>query len=227
MICKIPLLAAIALLTASWAVAQDASAGTGEQREDKRVFGIVPNYHTSPVLESWKPLTTQEKFREAAQDAFDQGTFILAGIFGAQSQLIDANRAFGQSVAGLSRYTAAAYGDLAIADYMTEAVFPTILHQDPRYFRRGTGSAGARLRYAMGQIFITHNDSGRVQFNCSEIVGNSVAVAISNAYYVDNRTAGNAVSKFGMQIAVDMTGNVLKEFWPDLQRKFRRKHHEE
>jgi hypothetical protein len=27
-----------------------------------------------------------------------------------------------------------------------------------------------------------------------------------------------------MQTGVDMAGNVLKEFWPNLQRKFRRKH---
>jgi hypothetical protein len=49
-------------------------------------------------------------------------------------------------------------------------------------------------------------------------------VAISNSYYADNRNASDAVSKFGMQIGVDMAANVLKEFWPDLERKFRRKH---
>jgi hypothetical protein len=58
------------------------------------------------------------------------------------------------------------------------------------------------------------------QFNWSELIGNSSAVAISNAYYADNRTASNAVSKLGMQIAVDMAANALKEFWPDLMKKF-------
>ena len=108
---------------------------------------------------------------------------------------------------------------------MTEAIFPTILHQDPRYFRRGTGSGWSRLGYAAGQIFLTHRDSGGTQFNYSEIVGNSVAVAISNAYYVDHRNAHDAVSQFGMQIGVDMAANILKEFWPEIQRKFSRKHH--
>ena len=79
----------------------------------------------------------------------------------------------------------------------------------------------------MGQIFWTHRDSGGTQFNYSEIAGNSVAVAISNSYYADNRNARDAVSKLGMQIGVDMAANVLKEFWPDLQRKFRRKHRQE
>jgi hypothetical protein len=75
----------------------------------------------------------------------------------------------------------------------------------------------------MGQIFWTHVDSGGTQFNYSEAIGNSAAVAISNAYYVDNRTATDAASKLGMQIGVDMASNILKEFWPDMEQKFRRK----
>jgi hypothetical protein len=78
---------------------------------------------------------------------------------------------------------------------MTEAIYPVILHQDPRYFRRGTGSVWSRLASAAGQIFWTHTDSDHTQFNFSEIIGNSTAVAISTAYYPDNRTATDAVSK--------------------------------
>jgi hypothetical protein len=76
----------------------------------------------------------------------------------------------------------------------------------------------------MGQIFWTHGYSGKVQFNYSELIGNSTAVAISNAYYTDNRTASDAVSKLGTQLGVDIAANVLKEFWPDFERKFSRKY---
>ena len=107
-----------------------------------------------------------------------------------RGQFTNANRPFSQDVAGYSRYFGASYGDLVIGDYMTEAIFPTLLHQDPRYFRRGSGSGWSRVGYAMGQIFRTHRDSGATQFNYSELLGNSAAVAISNAYYSDNRTDG-------------------------------------
>src|SRR5258708_26488771 len=107
---------------------------------------------------------------------------------------------------------------------MSEAVFASLLHQDPRYFRRGKGSGWSRVGYAAGQIFWTNSDSGKGQFNYSEIAGTSAAVAISSAYYADNRTAQDAVSKLGMQLGVDMAANVLKEFWPEFQRKFRRKY---
>ena len=191
--------------------------------ESKRILGIIPNYRTFPSLQNYEPLTAGEKFKIATQDSFDRGTVALAVLFGGEGQLTNANRSFGQGAAGFGRYVGAAYGDFVIGDYMTEAVFPTLLHQDPRYFRRGTGSGWSRLEYAVRQIFWTHRDSGGMQFNYSEVIGNSTAVAISNAYYVNNRTAGDATSKLGMQLGVDMASNVLKEFWPDLERKFRRK----
>ena len=139
-------------------------------------------------------------------------------MFGAQGQLTNSNRSFGQGVAGYARYAATSYADFVIGDYMTEAIYPTLLHQDPRYFRRGRGSGWTRFGYALGQIFWTHNDSGRTQFNYSEIVGNSTAVAISNAYYQDSRTARDAAGKLGIQLGVDAASNVLKEFWPDIKR---------
>jgi hypothetical protein len=192
--------------------------------ESKRIFGIVPNYRTSPSLQNYEPLTSREKFKLASEDAFDRGTIALAALFAGEGQLTNANRSFGQGGAGFGRYFGTAYGDFVIGDYMTEAVFPILLHQDPRYFRRGTGSGWSRLGYAMRQVFWTHRDSGGAQFNYSEVIGNSTAVAISNAYYADNRTATDGVSKLGIQLGVDMAANVLKEFWPDLERKFKRKH---
>lgn len=210
--------------TALPAFSQSGTPADSLQLETKRLFGIIPNYRTAPSLQNYEPLNSGEKFKIASEDAFDRGTIALAGLFGAEGQLTNGNRSFGQGAAGFGKYWATAYGDLAIGDYMTEGIFPTLLHQDPRYFRRSTGSGWSRLGYAMGQIFWTHRDSGGTQFNYSEVIGNSTAVAISNAYYPENRNATDAVSKLGMQLGVDMAANVLKEFWPDLERKFKRQH---
>ena len=216
----------VAILSVPYiAFGQQPESGDLPQSEAKRIFGIIPNYRTSPSLSDYKPLTPQEKFKIATQDSFDRGTIVLAAAFAGEGQLSNASRSFGQGTAGYSRYLGTAYADLIIGDYMTEAIFPTILHQDPRYFRRGTGSGWSRFGYAVGQIFWTHGDTSRGQFNFSEILGNSTAVAISNAYYPDNRNASDAMSKLGVQIGVDMAANVLKEFWPDLDRKVFHKHH--
>ena len=169
-------------------------------------------------------LTSRQKFNLATRDAFDRGTFILAAFFAGESQLTKSTPSFGNGPSGYAKYSAASYSDFVVGNYMTEAIYPTIFHQDPRYFRRATGSALSRLGYAVGQIFWTHTDSGRMQFNFSEVLGNSTSVAISNAYYSDNRNAGDAAAKLSMQIGVDMAGNILKEFSPELNQLFSRKH---
>lgn len=192
--------------------------------ESKRIFGIVPNYRSSPSLHPYVAISAGQKFKIATQDAFDRGTVILAAAFAGEAQLTNANRSFGQGGEGFGKYFAASYADYAIGDYLTEGVFPTLFHQDPRYFRRGEGSAWSRLAYAAGQILLTHNDEGEVKFNYSELVGNSTAVAISQSYYSDNRDAKDAGVKLANQLGVDAASNVLKEFWPDLQRKFSHRH---
>ena len=233
-VCSLPILFAAIALCQEPATDQPLQPGTlkkdasseSSQVESKRIFGIVPNFRTSPSLKNYEPLPISGKFKIAAQDAFDRGTIALAALFAGESQLTNATPSFGQGVAGYARYFGTSYADYVIGDYMTEAIYPTLLHQDPRYFRRGTGTGWARLRYAMAQIFWTHKDSGGTQFNYSEVIGNSTAVAISQAYYPDNRTASDAVSKLGTQLGVDMASNILKEFWPDVSRKLARKHHD-
>ncbi|HEY3841437.1 MAG TPA: hypothetical protein VGL72_32925, partial [Bryobacteraceae bacterium] len=167
-----------------------------------------------------------EKFKIASQDAFDRGTLALAAIFGGIGQLSNSNPSFGQGAAGYGRYFGTAYGDFVIGDYMTEGVFPSLLHQDPRYFRKAC-CGWSRLGYAVGQIFWTHSDKGTGQFNYSELLGNSTATAIGMAYYPDNRTASEAGSRLASQLAVDAMSNVLKEFWPEISRKLSHKHKQE
>jgi hypothetical protein len=190
------------------------------EARDKRLFGIIPNYRTSALPNPYEPISVKEKFKIGRDDALDRGTIVLAAAFAGQGQLSNSDRSFGQGAEGYGHYFLTAYADLAIGDMMTESIYPTLLHQDPRYFRRGVGSGWSRLGYAAGQIFWTHTDSGGTQFNYSEFLGNSTAVAISTAYYPEGRDAGSAVSKLGSQIGVDMLGNILKEFWPDIRRKF-------
>lgn len=148
----------------------------------------------------------------------------MAAVFAGESQLSNSEKSFGQGAAGYGRYFGTAYADFVIGDYMTEGILPTLLHQDPRYFRKNKGSGLARAGYAAKQIFWTHKDDGGTQFNYSEVAGNSAAVAISTAYYPGSRDVSDCVSKLGMQLGVDMASNMLKEFWPDISRKFSRKH---
>lgn len=192
----------------------------------KRILGIVPNYRTTQSLKDYTPIGAREKFAIARDDSFDRGTFILGAIMGGEAQLTKSTPSFGQGASASGKYFGASFSDFVMGNYMTEAIFPTLFHQDPRYFRRGTGSAWRRLGSAVGQIFWTRADSGRMQFNFSEIAGASTGVAISNAYYPDNRNVSDASTRLGVQISADVIGNILKEFSPEISGLFSRKHRE-
>ncbi len=212
---KLSLSALILMLTAAPALCQTAAPDPNapDDSQPKHIFLIIPNFRTSPTLADYKPLKVSEKFKIARLDSFDRGTIALAAAFAGEAQLSNSNPSFGQGVKGYEHYFGTAYADFVIGNYLTEGLYPSLLHQDPRFFRKGKGSKLSRLGYAAGQIFWTHNDSGRGQFNYSELAGNSTAVAISMAYYPENRDVKDGISKLGSQLAVDMISNILKEFW--------------
>lgn len=185
----------------------------------KRIAGFIPNYRTTTIPDPYVPLTTKQKFGTATQDSFDPGNFILVGIMAGTGQATDSNPSFGQGGKGYAHRFATAYADNVIGNYLTEGIYPTLFHHDPRYFVRGKGSGWSRLGYAMGQIFMSHDDEGHPVANYSELLGNATAVAIGTAYYPDGRNASDAATKWATQLGIDMFGNVLKEFWPDIRRK--------
>jgi hypothetical protein len=153
------------------------------EAEPKRTLGIIPNYRTSPSLTDDEPISVREKFVIASQDSFDRGTVILAAAFAGERQLTNANRSFGQRTAGYGRYFGTSHADFNIGDYMTEAIFPCMLHQDPRYFPAWHGQRVVEVGILDRADSLDAFRSGRMQFNYSEVLGNSAAVAISNAYY--------------------------------------------
>jgi hypothetical protein len=188
------------------------------------IFGIFPNHNASPCLFPYVPIGTKEKFKIAAADAFDPGGILVAAGAGGMAQLFNSNRPFGQEASGYSRYFGAAYANHVIGDFLTEGFYPVLLHQDPRYFRKGSGSTGSRVRYAISRVFRTETDAGRTAFNYSRVLGASSAVAVSSLYYANHRDADASTVGFGTQLGGAMAVDILKEFWPDLLRKYSRKH---
>jgi hypothetical protein len=189
-----------------------------KQNQDKRIFGIIPNYRSAPLPNPYVSIGAKEKWSIALQDSIDRGAFALAALAATESFATVNSPSFGRGFPGYAHYFATSYADIAIGNFMTEAVFPVTFHQDPRYFAKLNGSKLSRVGYALEQLVVTHDDHGRRVFNISELGGNLTASAISVAYYPDNRSAGDVLSKWGFQIGIDAAGNVLKEFWPDIRR---------
>src|SRR5882724_10146288 len=85
-----------------------------QTQEHKRILWIIPNYRTSPTLKDYQPLSGRQKFKLATADALDPGTFVLAGLFAVDGQLIASSPSFGDGVHAYPKYYAAALSDFVV-----------------------------------------------------------------------------------------------------------------
>jgi len=109
------------------------SSGMSEYRQH-HIMWVIPNYRTDEGATEFQPLTPDQKFKLAFDDSFDPTAFLVAGVFARSSMAQDQYRSFGQGAKGFSKCYGGAFADQTIGNVMTEAIFPTVLHQDPRYF---------------------------------------------------------------------------------------------
>ena len=192
----------------------------GSEPIDKRILGILTNYRTANMNAAAEPMTAADKMTIARKDSFDYPSYLVAFFTSGNSQLNNQNPSFGQGLKGYSRRYATGVADQVIGNMLTEGVMPSLFHEDPRYFRMATGSTSRRLVYALTRTLVTRTDAGNTRLNFSELVGNGITAGIGNAYYPDGRRLDDNVQRWGAQIATDTLSNVIKEFWPDVKRKF-------
>lgn len=216
---------------------QEQSSGKGTSND--RLFFTLPNFLTLENAGQVPPLTAKQKFKVVARGSFDYVQIPWYGFLSGISQWEDSEPGFGQGAAGYAKRFGAAYADGTIENFMTGAVFPSILRQDPRYFQLGHGSFAHRTLYAMSRNLITRSDSGKNEFNFSEVVGGAMAAAISTysyhptshvfstpnppyyRYVPSDRTLSNTATVWATQYGYDTLTLVVKEFWPDVRRKVR------
>jgi len=201
-------------------------ATTTKHKEDDRIFFALPNYLTVENSASLPPLTTGEKFKTVAEGCFDPVEVVFIGIEAGIGQADNTNPTYGQGFVGYSKRFGTAYADAIVGNFGTGAVFPALLRQDPRYYQLGKGNFLHRFVYAAGRVLITRSDtSGKVEFNFSELFGNSMAAGVANAYHPGPHTLASNSGVLGTQVLLDSLGYELKEFWPDIHHLLLRVHH--
>jgi Carboxypeptidase regulatory-like domain len=180
--------------------------------EKQRLIGFFPNFYTSYVYDA-APLTTKQKFSLAARGTFDPVAMIGVGLAAGIEQAGNTYAGYGQGAAGYSKRFAAKFVDGRSSDFLTHAVFPSLLHQDPRYNYQGSGSIKSRIAHAVRSAFVTRSDSGRTVFNSSYLLGDMCAGALSNLYYPKaNRGANLVFTNTALGLAGRVGTNLMREF---------------
>ena len=201
-------------------------ATTPKHKEDDRIFFALPNYLTVEHSAALPPLTTGEKFKTVAEGCFDPVEVVFIGIEAGIGQADNTNPTYKQGFVGYSKRFGTAYADAIVGNFGTGAIFPALLRQDPRYYQLGKGNFLHRFVYAAGRVLVTRSDtSGKVEFNFSELLGNSMAAGAANAYHPGPHTLASNSGVLGTQVLLDSLGYELKEFWPDIHHLLLRVHH--
>lgn len=181
---------------------------------------------------AYTPLTGEEKMRRAAKSAFlSPGGYARVAFSSVMTQWNEdtqPQKSTEDEVAdGASRF-AINFGRRATRTLLGSGVFPILFRQDPRYERAEVGTgAGKRAAHAVSRVFVTRGDSGRHQPNISSWAGSLSSSALSNLWERstprhDRIGADATFKRFANSFLNDSINNVVREFWPDIKKIFKR-----
>ena len=183
------------------------------EEEKQRVLGFVPNFYVTYIPDA-VPLTSKQKFKLALKATVDPVTFGLTAAVAGIQQADNVFSGFGQGAQGYGKRYGADYANVVTGTFIGDAILPSLLKQDPRYFYKGSGSTRSRIRYALAMAVVCKGDNGRWQPNYSSILGSLAAGGISNLYYPpqDRNGAGLTFENSAIEIATSAAANLLQEF---------------
>ena len=184
----------------------------------KRIFWIIPNFMTAnDQPENAGPLTPNQKYNIAWHQFWDMSAHFGNVLQAAISQAANGIPHYGQGWGAYGERYAAQEGDQFTGSMLIYGVLPNMLHQDPRYFRRGRGSAWKRIAYAASRVIIARTDAGKPTFNASQVFGQLGQASLSMIYYPkQDREIDGVLEGWAINQGYNIGWNQLKEFTPDL-----------
>jgi len=188
-----------------------------EGKQTKRILGIIPNFRAVSANQHLPPQSVKEKFITSTQDSFDYSAIFVPALLAGYNQARNETPEFRQGGIGYSRYLWHSVVDQTSENYFVEFIVPAVAHEDTRYYTLGHGGFLKRSGYALKHVVVTRDDAGKDVFNAGEVVGSAMSSALSNAYYpAGERTVGNTLDQWGLDVGIDAFTFAFKEFWPDI-----------
>jgi hypothetical protein len=182
--------------------------------EKQRVLGIIPNYYISYVHDA-VPLSPKQKFELSWKFVADPVSLGITAIIAGVQQEQNSFSGFGQGTEGYAKRYAASYANFVTGTFISSAMLPVVLKQDPRYFYKGTGSKRSRILYAIANAVVCKGDNGNWQPNYSALLGGLATGAISNLYYpaANRNGVGLTFENALTGIASAAGANIIEEFF--------------
>ncbi len=194
-----------------------------KQQEKQRVMGVMATFNTTRDPNA-VPLTAGQKYKLFLKSATDPWPFLLAGVVSSLDQATNSPPEWGQGWGAYGHRAVTSYSDYFIGNFFGNAVLPSLLHEDPRYFQKGKGKVINRILWAAGSSFWCKRDNGGWGPNWGNVGGNFIGTAIARLYYPPSERNVKDTLMDGLTVTYEgMPGAELIEFWPDMVRAHRRK----
>jgi Carboxypeptidase regulatory-like domain len=180
--------------------------------EQQRVLTFIPNLYVTYEPHP-EPLTTSMKFHLAYKSLANPVFFARTAAWAGVQQAADTPGQWPQGAKGYGKRVGAGFADATTEGLIGNAILPSLLHQDPRYFYQGSGTKKSRALHAVLAAFICKGDNGKTQPNYSTWGGSLISSSISLAYYPSSdRNAQHIFKNFGIGMGLHVAGGLAQEF---------------
>ncbi len=178
----------------------------------QRLGGVFPNFYSSY---DWNapPMGAKQKIQLSIRSIIDPVPLATAAGWAGVQQYRNTFPAYGGGIEGYGKRYGANLADSVTGILLSRGVYPSIFHQDPRYFYKGTGSVRSRMLYAISAAVIARGDDGRRKPNYPQVLGTFSAAGISNLYYpASDRGASLVLFNSLAGTGQSALKNLLREF---------------
>ncbi len=194
--------------------------GTKIRPQQTRVFGILPNFTSISGGTRPKPAGWKINLNNANKQNFDYTALGFLTVTSAIAYAQDSHPSLSTVNGGNAPYWAylwRGFVDKTDGVYQGSFFFPSLLHQDVRYYAMGEGPKWKRTLHAVDSIVIARSYSGRPVFNVAGLAGKVGTQAVSTTYYpAGSEGFGVLAEKFAYACLRQAGFVVLREFSPDI-----------
>lgn len=179
--------------------------------ERQRIFAFIPNIYVTYEPHP-EPLTTKMKFHLAYKGLTHPTFFAFEALWAGVEQAANIPD-YRQGAKGYGERFGANLASGVSEGLFANAILPSLLHQDPRYFYQGTDTNWSRARHAIIAPFVCRGDNGKLQPNYSQVGGSLISASLSNTYYPgSDRGAGLIFKNFGTSMGLHVALGLAQEF---------------
>ena len=166
------------------------------------------------------PLATEDKFALYLKKTYGPTAFLKSGVTAGFNQIRNHPVEWGRGRDGYGDRFGSSMGQRAVSNTISFGV-GAMRGEDPRYFPSEQTKSSARIKSALAQTFVVHTDHGGRTVAIGRIAGAFGGGFVSRTWQPEGQgILWSGVQSGATSLAFSAVSNVLREFWPDIKKRF-------